>query len=636
MRALFLLWWLFCASAAQAQPTTVDLETISPAPTGEWDFEGGKFHLPETTVASLPAAGTSGRIYIVTDTHGTLCASSGGGTTRLICRDTGAAWEAIGSGGGGGGTECSTSACNLNASTTLNSQGICLSNGTNCPGVVTPTPTTTSTAATPTPTATATTTPVACATDGLGRGGVIAAHPEKCGVPIVTATPTPTVTATATATVTVTPTPTVTVTATPTATSTAIACSANSYDAVIGPDVGATCVPAVTPVVYVTPTPYPTWTPIPTQTPVPTPGADPAMTSGQCFWGVNGIVCQGTTAANELHMTFVDPTADRTLTLPNETGTFCTTGSVCTGYMGTSTVLGTSQNSSIHGNDDIDRCYGTDTDWCVRYDETTDDGLRWGANANGAGATTKPMFGILGDYDTANGTNITADQMIFGVGKGTRGSPDWVLTVDEDGDTVIDGTLTGNVDMSAKVAYVPVTAVTPAPTPTAAGNIKFNTFTKTLTIGDGTNAVKVNSFIHGVQATILGGASTTANYYPLFATGAQNPGTTESQRSDVAPVDVWCDEIRVCGASTDAAAEDVTITVRDDGADTALACSMDGDSATATCTGASTQKGCRTTLAKPVNIAQNSITGIKIQCAGASCPSTNLIWFITLRCWVGQ
>src|SRR6185369_859337 len=42
--------------------------------------------------------------------------------------------------GSGGGTECSTSSCNLSAATTLNSQPICLSNGTNCPATRTPVP----------------------------------------------------------------------------------------------------------------------------------------------------------------------------------------------------------------------------------------------------------------------------------------------------------------------------------------------------------------------------------------------------------------------------------------------------------------------------------------------------------------
>ena len=37
--------------------------------------------------------------------------------------------------GSGGGTECSTSPCDLDTATTLNSQGLCLADGTNCPAV---------------------------------------------------------------------------------------------------------------------------------------------------------------------------------------------------------------------------------------------------------------------------------------------------------------------------------------------------------------------------------------------------------------------------------------------------------------------------------------------------------------------
>lgn len=102
-------------------------------------------------------------------------------------------------------------------------------------------------------------------------------------------------------------TPTATVTATP------VACGANSYDAVIGPDVGTTCVAAVTPVSYVTPTP------------VPTPGSDPALAAGQCAWanGYDGLVCEGSTANTiETHLVAANPTtSDKTITLPDATGT---------------------------------------------------------------------------------------------------------------------------------------------------------------------------------------------------------------------------------------------------------------------------------------------------------------------------
>ena len=41
--------------------------------------------------------------------------------------------DVVGGGGGGGGTECSTSSCDLHVDTTLNTQGICLADGTDCP-----------------------------------------------------------------------------------------------------------------------------------------------------------------------------------------------------------------------------------------------------------------------------------------------------------------------------------------------------------------------------------------------------------------------------------------------------------------------------------------------------------------------
>lgn len=181
---------------AYAQPTTVDLETISPVPTGEWDFEGGMLHLPEVIFASLPSAGTSGRIFVVTDSSS---CTSDVGTARVICRDTGSAWEAIGSGGGGGGTECSSSPCDLDASTTQDGKGICLDDWTNCP--VTPTPkltttpyptptvTVTSTWNSPTPTVTATRTPVPTPSDLI----------EQCSQVLGCATPTAAPTTTYTA-----------------------------------------------------------------------------------------------------------------------------------------------------------------------------------------------------------------------------------------------------------------------------------------------------------------------------------------------------------------------------------------------------------------------------------------------------
>ena len=53
-------------------------------------------------------------------------------TTQEVCTcDTGT-WVCV-TGGGGGSTECASSSCNLNSSTTLDGQDLCLQDGTNCP-----------------------------------------------------------------------------------------------------------------------------------------------------------------------------------------------------------------------------------------------------------------------------------------------------------------------------------------------------------------------------------------------------------------------------------------------------------------------------------------------------------------------
>jgi hypothetical protein len=65
---------------------------------------------------------------------------------------------------------------------------------------------------------------------------------------------------------------------------------------------------------------------------------NPALGAGECVMasGTNerGLLCEGATAdAIEIALKFPDPvTTDKTVTVPNETGTLCSTGSICTGY----------------------------------------------------------------------------------------------------------------------------------------------------------------------------------------------------------------------------------------------------------------------------------------------------------------
>lgn len=59
---------------------------------------------------------------------------------------------------------------------------------------------------------------------------------------------------------------------------------------------------------------------------------NPALASHQCYWGANGIVCEGATANTyETLLTFTDPTADRTITFPNSSITVAGIASAMTG-----------------------------------------------------------------------------------------------------------------------------------------------------------------------------------------------------------------------------------------------------------------------------------------------------------------
>lgn len=60
---------------------------------------------------------------------------------------------------------------------------------------------------------------------------------------------------------------------------------------------------------------------------------NPANGDSSVWFGTTGFLFEGATSnTSELLLTAADPSADRTITLPDETGTVCTTGSVCSGY----------------------------------------------------------------------------------------------------------------------------------------------------------------------------------------------------------------------------------------------------------------------------------------------------------------
>ena len=137
----------------------------------------------------------------------------------------------------------------------------------------------------------------------------------------------------------------------------------------------------------------------------------------------------GTTPGGELGNTWASPTIDDSITVASWTLTSMT-GSVA---------------------DDVNFTLGTNDDWTLNYDESVDNQLLVSTVNTSAIATTDPMFEILSDFGTANGTGMTANQEIFGVAKGTQTSNVSLFTVDEDGDGLLAGTLgvTGGLTLDA-------------------------------------------------------------------------------------------------------------------------------------------------------------------------------------------
>ena len=76
--------------------------------------------------------------------------------------------------------------------------------------------------------------------------------------------------------------------------------------------------------------------------------ASNSLVADACVFTTNGILCEGSTANGfETALLFANTTTpDKTVTVPNETGTICTTGSVCSG---TVTYLGTGSDHGLLG-----------------------------------------------------------------------------------------------------------------------------------------------------------------------------------------------------------------------------------------------------------------------------------------------
>ena len=187
------------------------------------------------------------------------------------------------------------------------------------------------------------------------------------------------------------------------------------------------------------------------------------------------IIFEGATAdAYETTLTVVDPTADRTLTLPNETGTILTDSSTisvsaitisannstdetvypvfvdgATGSQGLETDTGLTYNPStgVLGmggfslEDDTYSYYGSDSDIKVGYDETTNNALVIGANVEGA-ALAVHLYADQGDDDADHWLLGIADAGTMTWKNKTTGSFVAAMTLTAAGNMTIPGNLT--------------------------------------------------------------------------------------------------------------------------------------------------------------------------------------------------
>lgn len=188
------------------------------------------------------------------------------------------------------------------------------------------------------------------------------------------------------------------------------------------------------------------------------PASNPGLNAGECVFssvsGVQGLVCEGATAnTSEGVLKFPDPTAgDVTLTLPNETGTVCSTGSVCAGYVGTTRAVNTGTGLTGGGDLSADRTHA------LKYTDTLAGNPALGAGECEFASGTNER-GLICEGPTAD-TNETALKFAEPTADRTVTVPDETGTICTTGSTcagyvgttraVNTGTgLTGGGDLSA-------------------------------------------------------------------------------------------------------------------------------------------------------------------------------------------
>lgn len=248
---------------------------------------------------------------------------------------------------------------------------------------------------------------------------------------------------------------------------------------------------------------------------------NPANGASSVWFGTTGLIWEGATSDNfETLLVAADTTAsDKTITLPNETGTVCTTGSICSGTVQYQAGLAGGDVTTSSGGaaatigadkvlESMLKVVDTPADEeCLTYEATGGD-FEWQACGSGAGDSITVNTSAATDPDFANGDidwTLTGGNSITAT-VACSGCVDSTDLADSISATTFTGALVGNADTATALAANPSDCAsdTYATTIAASGNLTCATVTnaglagsiamsKTLLTADAGVALSTNS-----------------------------------------------------------------------------------------------------------------------------------------------